>query len=86
MLLGWSDLGTDCREFFNSQGFPRQEQLDPFFQIGAPRLQDIGRTPESTCDDVTHCYIDLARSCLGSFDAIGWKAGKERLRRPRRHP
>ena len=48
-----------------------------------PRLQDFGRALESTCDDVAHCYIDLARGCLGSFDAIGWKAGKERLRLPR---
>jgi hypothetical protein len=30
MLLGWSDLGTDYRELFNRQGFPRQEQFDPF--------------------------------------------------------
>ena len=83
MLLGWSDLGTDCRELFNRQGFPRQKQLDPFFQIRVPRLQNIGRTLESTCDYVAHGYINLARGCLGSFNAIGWKAGKKRLRLPR---
>ena len=80
-LFDFADLGADGGKIVGGQRFSHQQQLNAFFQIRSPSLEDLHRAAKLGGNDLPHGNIDFARGGLGGMDAIDRHSRQYGLRR-----